>query len=86
MEELYRQGNKGKSGKTGRRDQIFDLGILSFVPPLIVSGFAANCRIILCENRFISQKNATVLQEFDDVTKSLRGGLDADDGHRQRRG
>ncbi|UCE46791.1 MAG: sodium/proline symporter PutP [Phycisphaerales bacterium] len=37
----------------------------------IVPGFAANCLTILLLNLFIEQKNERVLQEFDDVLKTV---------------
>jgi sodium/proline symporter len=38
----------------------------------IVPGFAANCLMILCVNRFVGQKDEKVLQEFDEVIGMLR--------------
>jgi sodium/proline symporter len=39
----------------------------------IVPGFAANCLMILLVNLFIGQKDERVLQEFDEVVKTVRG-------------
>lgn len=39
----------------------------------IVPGFAANCVTMFLMNRFVGQKDEMVLQEFDEMTKSLRG-------------
>jgi len=38
----------------------------------IVPGFAANCLTILTLNLFIEQKDKAVLQEFDDITRTVR--------------
>ncbi|MBC8470978.1 MAG: hypothetical protein H8D56_16010 [Planctomycetes bacterium] len=38
----------------------------------IVPGFAANCLTILLVNLFIGQKDECVLQEFDEVIKTVR--------------
>jgi len=40
----------------------------------IVPGFAANCLTILLVNRFVGQKDAEVLQEFDEVNGMVRSG------------